>query len=284
MRLNRLTIQPIIDLALREDIGTGDVTTLLTVPADDNAAAKMVAKQPGVIAGLPVAGWVFETLDSGTVFQPAVAEGTKVEAGTQIVSVRGPARALLMGERVALNFLQRMSGIATLTARFVEIATKGSHTKILDTRKTTPGLRVLEKYAVRTGGGTNHRFGLYDAVLIKDNHIATAGGITPAIQRARSGASPMMRIEVEVKDLDELNEALSAGADIIMLDNMSVDTIREAVNCVNGQAKLEVSGGVNESNLRELASTGVDYISIGALTHSAPALDISMSLKMADGP
>ncbi|MBI3923036.1 MAG: carboxylating nicotinate-nucleotide diphosphorylase [Armatimonadetes bacterium] len=298
MSLTRLTIQPLIDLALREDIGTGDVTTDLTVSPAATSAAELIAKQEGVIAGLPVARWVFETLDREVQFEEVVAEGDGIEFEDDNVTLKllarltGRTRALLTGERVALNFLQRMSGIATMTAHFVESVStisanadqaasrpgKGIRTQVLDTRKTTPGLRVLEKYAVRVGGGTNHRFGLYDAVLIKDNHIAACGGIGIAVARARASVSPTMRIEVETQNLRQVREALEAGADIIMLDNMTVESIREAVLMIAGKAKVEVSGGVNEDNIGDLATTGVDYISVGALTHSAPSLDISLRL------
>jgi len=291
MQLTRVAVQDIIDAALREDIGAGDLTTQLIVPPEIEATAEIVARQAGVIAGLPVAEWVFQTLDPQIDFRPLVEEGSEVRClqgeagrGHVVANLRGQARALLTGERVALNFLQRMSGIATLTARFVALAHQAASSaglpspRILDTRKTTPGLRMLEKYAVSVGGGSNHRFGLYDGVLIKDNHLALAGGISEALSRARQSLPAMARIEIEVKTLGELEEALACGAEIIMLDNMSLEEIATAVALARGRAKLEVSGGVNESNIEALAATGVDYISIGALTHSAPALDISMNI------
>ena len=297
MQLSRMAVQPIIDRALREDIGSGDVTTLLTVPAEAEATAEIVAKKRGVISGLPVAGWIFQTLDPQVECESLVEEGSAVAPlqtdeglrGVLVARLRGKARALLTGERAALNFLQRMSGIATITSRFVALAEKAASNagvkppRILDTRKTTPGMRRLEKYSVRVGGGCNHRSGLYDAVLIKDNHIVAAGGIGEALTRARGRVSSMMKIEIEVKDLNELDEALATGADVIMLDNMSVEEIRQAATRVAGRTKLEVSGGVNEGTIAELATTGVDYISVGALTHSAPSVDISMNLRMVDG-
>jgi nicotinate-nucleotide pyrophosphorylase [carboxylating] (EC 2.4.2.19) len=275
-----MNLQPailnLIDLALAEDIGPGDVTSEAVLPPDLCLRAHIVAKQAGVVAGLPVAEAVFRRVDPSVHFTPRVGDGARVEAGTVLAEVEGPARSLLAAERTALNFLQRLSGIATLTRRFVD-AVAGTRAVILDTRKTHPGHRALEKYAVRMGGGQNHRMGLYDMVLIKDNHIAAAGSITAAVRRARA-ARPELPIEVEVKDLDELREALELPVDRIMLDNFDLEAIRAAVRIAAGRVPLEVSGGVTLERVAELAATGVDYISVGALTHSAPALDISMEV------
>ncbi len=266
----------LIDLALAEDIGPGDATSEAILPPDLCLRAHIIAKQAGVVAGLPVAEAVFRRVDPSVQFTARVSDGARVEAGTVLAEVEGPARSLLAAERTALNFLQRLSGIATLTRRFVE-AVAGTRAVILDTRKTHPGWRALEKYAVRMGGGQNHRMGLYDMILIKDNHIAAAGSITEAVRRARA-ARPDLPIEVEVKNLDELREALELPVDRIMLDNFDLESIRIAVRIAAGRVPLEVSGGVTLERVAELAATGVDYISVGALTHSAPALDISMDV------
>jgi nicotinate-nucleotide pyrophosphorylase (carboxylating) len=238
----------------------------------------IVAKEDLVIAGLDVARRVFERLDGRVQFDSGYTDGDRVTRGRTAVELSGPLAALLTGERTALNFLQRLSGIATHVRACVAML-EGTGTQLLDTRKTTPGWRALEKYAVRAGGGTNHRMGLYDAVLIKDNHIAGAGGITAAVQRVKAHVAPDMTIEVETTNLDEVREALDAGAHIIMLDNMSLDRIREAVQLVNRRAKLEVSGGITHEHLVALAATGVDYISSGALTHSVRAVDLSMKIS-----
>ena len=280
--LGRTGWEAIVDLALAEDIGTGDVTTLATVEAGRQATATMVVKAEGVISGLEVAGFVFRRVDPVISFVPTVEAGTRVGNRTVIAELAGPARSLLTGERVALNLLQRLSGVATATARYVE-AVAGTKARIVDTRKTTPGLRQLEKQAVREGGGHNHRVGLADGVLIKDNHLAAIGGanrVTKAIERARAYAPHTLRIEVEVTTLAEVDEAVVAGADVILLDNMDVATMRQAVETVAGRALLEASGGVNLSTVRAIAETGVDLISIGALTHSAPALDISLEFAL----
>ncbi|MDW8366919.1 MAG: carboxylating nicotinate-nucleotide diphosphorylase [Abditibacteriales bacterium] len=277
MELNPYLIQPIVDRALEEDLGTGDVTTELLVPADVKCRAELVAKERGIIAGLDVARLTFESLDNEVWWEEAVSDGTPVEPGTTLAEVGGPARAILSGERVALNFLQHLSGIATMTHRLVQ-AVQPHRAKIVDTRKTTPGLRLLEKYAVRVGGGHNHRFGLYDAVLIKDNHLALTDGVRAAVEQARRALPHTMKIEVEVKNLDELGEALEAHADIILLDNMTPDEMSAAVRLANGRALLEASGGIDERNVAEVAATGVDLISIGALTHSVKALDISLEV------
>jgi nicotinate-nucleotide pyrophosphorylase (carboxylating) len=261
--------------ALAEDVGDGDVTTAATVPIDVRARAVIRQKAPGVIYGFDVAEQVFRSLDAEAVFARAVAEGVWREDG-EVLRVQGHARALLTGERTALNFLQRLSGVATMAARAVR-AIEGTHARILDTRKTTPGLRALEKAAVAAGGATNHRAGLYDAILIKENHAALAGGVGAAVHRARERA-PGLALEVECRDLAEVDEALAAGAPRLLLDNMTPDELRRAVAHVAGRAELEASGGVTLETVREVASTGVDFVSVGALTHSAPALDLSLLL------
>jgi nicotinate-nucleotide pyrophosphorylase (carboxylating) len=267
----------LIDMALREDLGPGDITTESVVPETLWARAEFIAKEEGVVAGLPVAGRVFRRLDPETEFWAEVAEGSAVKAGAVLAVVAGRARTILTGERVALNFVRHLSGIATRTRRLVA-AVEGLRAVVLDTRKTTPGLRALEKYAVRAGGGRNHRFGLFDGILIKDNHIRAAGGIREAVARARARAPHTLKVEVEVQSLNEVEEALAAGADIIMLDNMPVAAMREAVRRIGGRALVEASGGITEENVREVAATGVDFISAGTLTHSARALDISLEI------
>jgi nicotinate-nucleotide pyrophosphorylase (carboxylating) len=270
-------VKMIIQQALDEDIGDGDVTTLCTVPSDQMVRGKLVAKEAGVIAGLEVARLTFLQVDKRTEFLPHIVDGDQVDVGDIIAQVRGPGRALLAGERVALNFLQRMSGIATLTHRFVE-AVKGTSAVILDTRKTAPGLRVLDKWAVRLGGGENHRIGLYDMVLIKENHIAAVGSISETVARVRECDERKRAIEVEVKNLTELQEVLGLDVDRIMLDNMSLGEMREAVGLTKGRVPLEASGNVKLDSVGAVAATGVDYISIGMLTHSVKALDISLLL------
>src|SRR5574344_1579632 len=272
------TINTLIEIGLKEDINTGDLTTDLLIPAQRQSEAIMIAKADGIIAGLFVAEAVFRKLDSNIVFQASVKDGDKVTKGQLICTIKGAYRALLTGERLALNFLQRMSGIATATSEYVE-AGKEYKTEILDTRKTVPGLRVLDKYAVKAGGGTNHRIGLFDMVLIKDNHISVAGGITNAVNAIRPNISKDIKIEVETTTLDEVKEALAMNVDIIMLDNMDNATMTEAVKIINGKAKVEASGNMNLKRVREVAATGVDFISIGALTHSVTALDISQKIK-----
>jgi nicotinate-nucleotide pyrophosphorylase (carboxylating) len=268
----------IIERALQEDIGPCDVTTEATIPAETTSTAEMLAKQKLVLAGLDVAREVFHYLDSTIQFTPLANDGDRISAGTEIAILTGNTRALLAGERVALNLLQHMSGIATLTAKYVE-KVKELKAEVLDTRKTLPGLRQLEKYAVRVGGGRNHRFGLYDGVLIKDNHIRAAGSITKAVESARKQAHHLLKIEVETKNLEEVREALVAKADIIMLDNMPIDMMREAVKLIAGRALVEASGNVTLETIRAIAETGVDFVSSGSLTHSAPAADISMKIK-----
>ena len=274
----RSEIDAIIRRALAEDIGDGDVTTLCTIPADAMLAGRFLAKGTGVVAGLAVTERVFRQLDPEVEFRYEVGDGVMVEPGMILAGVRGRGRAILSGERVALNLLQRMSGIATQTRRFVDAV---SHTRavILDTRKTAPGLRVLDKWAVVLGGGQNHRFGLYDMAMIKDNHIAAVGGITEAVNRVREGDALGRPIEVEVIDLDGLREALELPVDRIMLDNMSLEAMREAVLLAAGRIPLEASGNVSLATVAAIAETGVDYISVGSLTHSVIALDISLELK-----
>jgi nicotinate-nucleotide pyrophosphorylase (carboxylating) len=268
----------VIDRALAEDVGDGDRTTEATVPADAVARARIVQKAEGAVAGLDVAGKVFERVDPALRWTAHVADGEWGDPQRLVAEVAGPARAILTGERVALNFLGRLSGVATLTARFVR-AVEGTGVKILDTRKTTPGLRALEKAAVVAAGGTSHRFGLYDAILVKENHSALAGGVGEATRRALAAAPEGMKVEVECATLDELEEALAAGAQHILLDNMGPEELRDAVARAKGRATLEASGGVTLANVRAIAETGVDYISVGALTHSAPALDLSLLLE-----
>lgn len=272
-----LGIDKIIENALLEDIHTGDITTMAVVPEKRGAEARLIAKEPLVLAGVEVAARVFVIVDPAVRFTARFADGARLRAGDVIADITGDAASLLQAERVALNLLQRMSGIATLTARFKE-AIAGTDAKVVDTRKTTPGLRQLEKYAVRVGGGNNHRTGLYDAVLIKENHIAAAGGISVAVARARAFVPHTMKVEVETENLDQVAEALAAGADIIMLDNMDLETMRRAVAMIDGRSLCEASGGVSLETIAGIAATGVDIISVGALTHSARAMDISMLL------
>jgi len=263
--------------ALAEDVGTGDLTTNSLVPVGARAEAVIYSKGAGVLAGLPVAARVFHMLDARIKVEEHISEGDLLKPGSIIARVEGPARGVLTGERTALNFLQRLSGIATATRQLVE-SIAGTRARLVDTRKTTPGLRALEKYAVRTGGGYNHRIGLYDGILIKDNHIKVAGGITRAISQARAAVPYIVKIEIEVESLEQLEEALAAGADLIMLDNMPPPLLRKAVALTGGRVPLEASGGITAGRIREVAETGVDFISVGAITHSAPALDISMDV------
>jgi nicotinate-nucleotide pyrophosphorylase (carboxylating) len=268
-------IERIVRTALEEDIGLGDVTTEVTVARDTVARAELVAKEDFTLAGLDVAAKVFKTLDSDVSFEKIFADGYSVHKGEVIAWLKGKASVLLQGERVALNLLQRMSGIASLTARYVA-EVEGTNAIIVDTRKTVPGLRALDKYSVRMGGGRNHRIGLFDGVLIKENHIAAAGGISAAIERAKQQLSHTLKIEIEARNLTEVAEALRAGADIIMLDNMSLDEMRQGVELIDGNALVEASGGVTLETVRAIAETGVNIISVGALTHSVEAADISM--------
>jgi nicotinate-nucleotide pyrophosphorylase (carboxylating) len=278
-------VRAIIDLALAEDIGTGDVTTIATVPADRTADAVMLAKSEGVLSGIEVAREVFRTVDPALTFEILATDGDQLSHRMEIARISGSARSILTAERTALNIVQRLSGVATSTARYVALI-EGTAARIVDTRKTTPGMRLLEKRAVHHGGGSNHRFGLADGILIKDNHLAAIGGpnrIADAITAARTHAPHTLKIEVEVASLDELAEALDAGADIIMLDNMDTATMAEAVNLRNDHANsplLEASGGITEARIPEIAATGIDLISVGALTHSSPALDISLDIDL----
>lgn len=269
----------VVRAALDEDRAREDVTTMAVVPAELHASAELVARSPGVIAGLPLVQAVFRSLDPAMTFRELAADGAHVPANQAVLEIGGAARAMLSGERVALNFVQRLSGIATLTARFVD-AVRGTGARILDTRKTTPGLRVLERYAVRCGGGTNHRDDLAAAVLIKDNHLATIGGdVALAVRRARAFAEAGMQVEVECDRRDQVVAALAADADVILLDNMSCDEMRACVELVDGAAIVEASGGITLANVREVAETGVNWISIGALTHSALALDLALDFR-----
>jgi nicotinate-nucleotide pyrophosphorylase (carboxylating) len=272
----------LIDLALREDLALGDITSEATVPADRQATAVMLAKQDGVISGLETARAVFARVDPSVSVEPLVADGDRVTKGTELARISGNARSILAAERTALNLIQRLSGIATVTAAYAN-AVDGTVAKVVDTRKTTPGMRYLEKAAVRHGGGNNHRFNLGDAVLIKDNHLAAIDSTYPirdAVTAAKRRAPHTSKVEVEVVDLAGVQEALDAAADIIMLDNMSPAEMRKAVAIVDGRALVEASGGITLSTIRDVAQTGVDLISVGALTHSAPSLDISLDFHL----
>jgi len=275
---NNRELQRKIEEWLHEDIGFGDITTMSTIPESEQGVGILYAKEAGIIAGLPVAAQVFATVDAALVFKPVVEEGVRVEKGQAVAEVSGAVRSILSGERLALNLLQRMSGIATRTSEYAQ-AVAGTKARVVDTRKTTPGLRMLEKYAVRVGGGHNHRYALYDAVMIKDNHIKGAGGITQAVTAARKAIPHTMKIEVEAETIAQVEEALQAGADIIMLDNMSNELMKQAVDLIGGRAIVEASGGVTLQTIGAIAQTGVDVISVGALTHSVKALDISLDLN-----
>src|SRR6266851_3461120 len=275
-------IRRVVQLALAEDVGGGDITTLATLAPDTTAKAVMIAREPLVVAGLPVAEAVFVELSTAIRISRSVNDGEHASAGQSLLHIAGPAQAMLTGERVALNFIQRLSGVATLTSQYVD-AVKGTRAQILDTRKTTPGLRRLEKYAVTCGGGHNHRAGLFDRVLIKDNHLATLqhdppNPIAAAVRRARE-KYPRHTIEVEADTLEQVEQAVAAGADIILLDNMNLVQLRLAVQQAKGRAKTEASGGVNLASVRQIAETGVDCISVGALTHSARAVDIGLDFE-----
>ncbi|MBE9504494.1 MAG: carboxylating nicotinate-nucleotide diphosphorylase [Proteobacteria bacterium] len=270
-------IKKIITMALEEDIGTGDVTSEALLMKKQVASGKIVAKEAFVLAGIEIAREVFETVNPCTIFRASKKDGDKIKEGTVLAEMTGNVVDLLVAERTALNFIQRLSGISTITAAFVG-KVRGRAT-IVDTRKTIPGLRSLEKYAVKIGGGNNHRVGLFDGILIKDNHIAACGGITEAVTRAQKNAPHTLKVEVEVSSMDEVQEALDCGANIIMLDNMDVEKMREAVKLIGEQALIEASGNVSLDNVDDIALTGVDFISVGALTHSAPAVDISMKIE-----
>ena len=280
--LNDSRVSRLVELALMEDIGMGDVTSDAILPDDQRGEAEFFCKEDGVVAGLDVTALVFQYCDHSVRVTPTVNDGNRISNGTCIARIDGPARSILRGERTALNFLQRMSGIATLTRRFVD-AVAGTNAKITDTRKTVPGLRVLDKWAVRLGGGVNHRFGLDDMVLIKDNHIVAAGGITRAVERCRqylANEGLDIKIEVETKSLDDVREALRChGIHRILLDNFPLEALREAVHLIAHAVEVEASGGVTLANVRAIAETGVDYISVGALTHSVKSLDISLELR-----
>ena len=269
-------IEKIIELAIEEDVYSGDITTNSLIPEENLAVAEMTAKANGVVSGLEVAKMVFEKFDKNIKWEPLVDEGSLVKRGDKIVRVEGSYRTLLTAERIALNILQRMSGIATATSLYVA-ELSGTKTQLLDTRKTAPGMRILDKMAVKAGGGKNHRMGLYDMALIKDNHIKVAGGIAEAVSEVRASA-PDIKIEVEVTNIEETRQAIDAGADIIMLDNMSNEQMAAAVKLINKRADTEASGNMNLERIKEVAKTGVDYISVGALTHSVTALDISMNI------
>ncbi len=272
------SLRSFIELALNEDIGPGDITTDNLIPSDSRGRGVIVAKQSLVLAGLDVAREVFVSLDPAVEFHPKFKDGDFIDKGATVIEIKGCLRTLLKGERTALNFLQRLSGIATHVRSFVDTF-DNRNVRLVDTRKTTPGWRTLEKYAVRVGGAYNHRMGLYDGVLIKDNHIAVCGGIANAVEKIRKNISHLVKIEVEVDSLDQVREALDTGADVIMLDNMNLEKIREAVKLINGQALVEVSGMVKRDDVKTLADTGVDIISAGALTHSAVAVDLSMRIE-----
>ena len=272
-------IDPLIELAFAEDIGIGDITTEATVSPLQRGLGTILTETEGVIAGLPIVQRVFEKLDPDLDFRTLVADGDRVESMTPVAAVEGSAKSILTGERIALNFLQRLSGTATLTAQFVA-ATAKYDVKIIDTRKTTAGWRVLQKYAVRIGGGHNHRFGLYDGVLIKDNHIVAAGGVAKAIEQARSAVPQTLKIEVEVETLDQVAEAQAAGADIILLDNMPINLMRAAVGEIDKNILTEASGGITLDQIEAVAATGVNLISVGALTHSAMPLNIRLDLEI----
>lgn len=279
--LSPVIIEPLVRMALEEDLGrTGDITSDNVITPEARARVVMAARESGVIAGLDVAEMAFKIVDSSLNVKRLKPEGSDVKAGDEVLEIEGRARSILTAERVALNFVGRMSGIATLTQKMVRAV--GNHkAKICSTRKTTPGLRSLEKYAVRAGGGVNHRLGLDDAILIKDNHIAIAGGVIPALKRAKENIGHMIKVEIEVDTLDQLREVLTEGADVIMLDNMNFDEMTEAVKLVNGRAVIEASGGVTLERIPQIAATGVDMISSGALTHSAPNLDVGLDFRSA---
>ena len=277
--LNLRSLDPLIELAFEEDIGIGDITTDATVPPSRRGVGILLAKSDGIVAGLPIAERVFGKLDPTLTFRTLVNEGAVVVANTPIAEIQGSAKTILIGERTALNFLQRLSGIATLTAQFVE-AVADYDTKIVDTRKTAAGWRAAQKYAVRVGGAQNHRFGLYDGVLIKDNHIVAAGGIRNAVERARQVVPHTAKIEIEVETVEQVDEALEAGADILLLDNMPPGIMQRVVQEVGDRAVTEASGGITLDKVKTVAATGVDLISVGALTHSAMPMDISLTLTL----
>ena len=275
-------INKLLDLGIEEDINTGDITTESIIPASMNGVATMTAKQDGVISGLDIVKMVYDRFQNDVVFTPYFKDGDAVKKGDVILKIEATYPTLLRGERLSLNIFQRMCGIATETARYVK-ELEGTHTELLDTRKTAPGLRVLDKMAVKHGGGTNHRMGLYDMAMIKDNHIKMAGGIAKAVEQVRSRIAEGIKIEVETTNIDEVHQAINAGADIIMLDNMDTQTMTEAVKIINAAGKgikTEASGNMSIPRLKEVAATGVDYISVGALTHTVKGMDISMNIQV----
>jgi nicotinate-nucleotide pyrophosphorylase (carboxylating) len=272
----RDSLDRVVEAALAEDVGDGDITTEGVVPEGARCSAELLVKEPGVLCGVQVAARVFQMLDPEVAVEALVEEGARIEGGTAVARLEGPARAILTGERTALNLLGRLSGIATLTSRYVGTVA-GTRAKILDTRKTTPGLRSLERYAVRCGGGRNHRFGLHDAILLKENHLRIAGGIGPAVAAL---GDPGVFVEVEAETHDEVVEAVEAGVDRILLDNMSVEQVAASVELVAGRVPLEASGGITLANVRAYAETGVDFISVGALTHGARSLDVSLEVEL----
>lgn len=278
MYWNKNLVDEIVQRAILEDVGMGDITTDNLIPSDQWSKGYVLAKEEGIIAGLNVMQMVFDRLDRNVEFKPLFKDGDKIKANDKIVELKGPTIAILKGERVALNFLQRLSAIATRTHRYVSLV-KDFPVRIADTRKTTPTLRILEKYAVVIGGGSNHRMGLYDAVMIKDNHIVALGSISKAVKIIRAKVPHTVKIEVEVENFDEVKEAVKAGVDVIMLDNMDVKVMAKSVSYINGRSIVEASGRINEKNIREVAATGVDVISIGALTTHIKSLDIALDLK-----
>ncbi len=282
-RLSPLVIEPLVRVALLEDLGlAGDITSNAVVPEDHRSAMVFSLRQPGVVAGLDVAEMAFRLVDPDVKFEPMARDGSTLEKGATLARVSGLSRSILAGERTALNFLGHLSGVATATAGLVK-AVQGTKASIVCTRKTIPGLRALQKYAVRAGGGMNHRFALYDAVLIKDNHIAVAGDVRKAVERAKAGAGHMVKIEVEVDTLEQLHEAMAIGVDAVLLDNMSSDQLREAVAIIDGRVIAEASGGITPETVAAVASSGVDLISVGWTTHSAPNLDIGLDFELTSG-
>lgn len=279
IKLDTLYLRQVVKDALLEDIGSGDITTILTIPIDSISTAIMTAKEAGVIAGIEAAKTAFIILDESISFETNLKDGANVKPGDIIAEIKGNTRAILSAERVSLNLIQRLSGIATLSSKYVELASQ-TKARIVDTRKTSPLLRRLEKYAVTVGGGFNHRFGLDDGILIKDNHIAASGSISKAIESAKRKTPHTLKIEIEVTSISELKEAINAGADIVMLDNMNINELKDAVKIANGRVLLEASGGVNENTVKQIAESGVDIISVGALTHSPKALDISLNINI----
>lgn len=271
------SISRIVSLALEEDIGIGDITTDIIIDEGLKGKAYIKAKEDGILCGCEVVKEVFRSIDDTLVLRFLKSDGEEVSSGEKVILIEGKVKSILKGERVALNFLSHLSGIATATNKFVKLLSPS--VKILDTRKTLPGLRLLEKYAVRVGGGKNHRFGLYDGILIKDNHIIAVGGVKKALEIAKRNAPHYMKIEIETATLEDVREALEGGADIILLDNMSIDEIKEAIKMINGRAQIEVSGGINSGNIEQFVGLPIDFISIGAITHSAKALDFSLTLE-----